>query len=163
MGHLHSFSRQFNKIKIINKISRCFNRDYDSCAVINNVVQNAVNQVECYFDEVLSFSSSQPTSREDVVMVLTLMDRAMHQHKLVGGAMGALSYYPGFLLSGGIQELITNVFGQILYANDDQVASDFFQKAIEILYEYRNEVVSDMQVLVEHISADDDVDIKRSY
>ncbi|MBT6227940.1 MAG: motility associated factor glycosyltransferase family protein [Candidatus Scalindua sp.] len=160
---LHSFSRQFNKIKIINKISRCFNRDYDSCAVINNVVQNAVNQVECYFDEVLSFSSSQPTSREDVVMVLTLMDRAMHQHKLVGGAMGALSYYPGFLLSGGIQELITNVFGQILYANDDQVASDFFQKAIEILYEYRNEVVSDMQVLVEHISADDDVDIKRSY
>ncbi|HIJ47676.1 MAG TPA: flagellar protein FliS, partial [Gammaproteobacteria bacterium] len=79
------------------------------------------------------------------------------------GAYGSLSYYPGYLLSGGIQDLISNFYAQSIYSNDDKISADFFVEAMDVLREYKEDVIEDIKVLVDHIAADDDVEIKLSY
>ncbi|HIJ35632.1 MAG TPA: hypothetical protein HPP65_14660, partial [Gammaproteobacteria bacterium] len=161
---IHNFSRKLNKKKVVEDIYSCFNSNYNSDEVIGRLQDQAIKLVSDYFDAVLSFASSTPMNREEVMLVATLMDRAMVQHKLVGdGAYGSLSYYPGYLLSGGIQDLISNFYAQSIYSNDDKISADFFVEAMDVLREYKEDVIEDIKVLVDHIAADDDVEIKLSY
>lgn len=161
---IHNFSRKLNKKKVVEDIYSCFNSNYNSDEVIGRLQDQAIKLVSDYFDAVLSFASSTPMNREEVMLVATLMDRAMVQHKLVGdGAYGSLSYYPGYLLSGGIQDLISNFYAQSIYSNDDKISADFFVEAMDVLREYKEDVIEDIKVLVVHIAADDDVEIKLSY
>ncbi|MBT3197548.1 MAG: motility associated factor glycosyltransferase family protein, partial [Gammaproteobacteria bacterium] len=160
---IHSFSRKINRQRVMSDIGDCFNADYDSQAMVDRLSESALQMVGDYFDAVLSFASSTPQTREQVLMVVTLMDRAMVQHKIVGGGTGVLHYYPGFLLSGGVQELAGNIFSQAIYSNDDQAAADLFVVAMDVLREYRDEIMEDMRTLVGHIAADEEVEIKLSY
>ena len=158
---LHKFSRKFNKKKIMEQIRSCFNADYDGQAIIDELQRNAVQSVADYLDVVLSFSSSDPKTTEELIMVITLMERAMIQHKLAG--KDALHYYPAFLVSGGVQEFMIGLFGQAIYLNDDNGIPDLFSKAMEVLRKYRDEIVDDMKVLVDHIVAEGEVEIKRAF
>jgi hypothetical protein len=163
VSDVHNFSRKLNKEKAIQEVVGCFNADYDADYAIELLRLNAAQMVRDYFDVALSFAESTPKNREQVMMVATLMDRALVQHKVVGGVKGVLSYYPGFLLSGGIQEMLGNIFSQSIYVNDDQAAAEMFDTAMQVLREYRDEVIEDVRTLVEHIASDDEVEIKLSY
>lgn len=163
VNDIHSFSRKINKDKIKQKIQDCFDSNYDAGAVIDYLRGNAVQEVSDYLDMILSFSRSEPSTREELLMVVTLMERAMNQHKLVGGPKGALHYYPGFLLSGGVQEFILGLFGQAMYGNDDLIISDLFRKSMVVLQEYRDQIVADMSFLVDRIGSDEYVEIKNAY
>ncbi|MBT4130665.1 MAG: motility associated factor glycosyltransferase family protein [Gammaproteobacteria bacterium] len=163
VSDVHNFSRKLNKEKAIQEVVGCFNADYDADYAIELLRLNAAQMVRDYFDVALSFAESTPKNREQVMMVATLMDRALVQHKVVGGMKGVLSYYPGFLLSGGIQEMLGNIFSQSIYVNDDQAAAEMFDTAMQVLREYRDEVIEDVRTLVEHIASDDEVEIKLSY
>jgi len=164
VGDIYKFSRKMKKIGLMGEVRSCFNSDYDSKKVIEYLRLNAVQEVADYLDMLLEFSKSTPKTREDVLMVAVLMDHAMLQHKVVGGAgVGALHYYPGFLLSGGVQELIFSMFSQTIYANDDQIAAEFFNSVMGALKNYRDDIIEDMRVLISHIVSDEEIEIKLEY
>jgi hypothetical protein len=112
-----------------------------------------MQQVDEYFDALTGFTKSTPQTREEIVGVLSLMYNAVNTGKEEKG------YLPSALLPYGFIQLITNVYIQTSLAKDDSQAVEFFHYAMEVLYEYTEEIKADLNKLIESIESEEEIDL----
>jgi hypothetical protein len=148
-----NFKKKINKKKLLTEIQHCFDNTYSADAILQRLKHTQMQQVDEYFDALTGFTKSTPQTREEIVGVLSLMYNAVNTGKEEKG------YLPSALLPYGFIQLITNVYIQTSLAKDDSQAVEFFHYAMEVLYEYIEEIKADLNKLIESIESEEEIDL----
>jgi len=149
---------QIDKKAIQEKIGECFDSNYDYEKTIADFVKYTEKNMYDFFEALLLFSASKPTTREEILSVLRLMNQSV-DYNFQQGFGGVIP----LLINGGVQEFIRNVYTQAMIFDNDVDAVQFFYKSLIVFKDYRNDLLKDIKTLINLISADGEVEIKHHY
>lgn len=147
------FKQQINKKLLREEITSCFDNNYDPNEMIEKIKTTHMQNVEEYFNALLTFSSSAPQTRVEITHVLSLL------YSAVSVGYDKTHFLPSSLLSYGFKQFINNVYIQCSIAQDDNSAAHFFDIAKGVLAEYIDDIEKDLLRIIDYIERDSETEL----
>jgi len=145
--------KKMAKKEVKQEIAKCFNNNYSSTAVLQQLETTQREQLNEYLDAISGFTESTPQTREEILHVLTLL------HKAVSTGKEKSAYLPAALLPYGLFQFITSVYMQISLAESDRIAVNFFKDSMSIMVDYIENIRQDLHRILEFIPLKEETDL----
>lgn len=148
-----NFILKVNKKQLKNEITSCFNNNYSFEEIHSQINGTHRQQISDYFEAISYFKNSTPYTKEEILLVLSNM------YKAVIFGQNQTGFLPASLLPPGFMQFITNVFCQISLAVDDATARKFFKKSLLVLMNYIEQIDNDILRILQYIDLEEEIDL----
>ncbi|TKB10256.1 6-hydroxymethylpterin diphosphokinase MptE-like protein [Desulforhopalus sp. IMCC35007] len=150
-------SPKIKKNKLLEDISKCFNNNYSTKKILAHLQCKQAEQVKEYFQALLGFTESNPKTKEEIIYVLSLIDKAINTGK------HQTNYLPSSLLSYGFKQFIVNIYLQSSLADNNESAAIFFEQSKIVLTSYIQDIYNDFQILLTNIEKENDIEMVKDW
>jgi len=131
-----------NKKNVLNDIKCCFDNNYNSDTITNDLNNVHLNTSSEYLNTLLSCFDSIPSTRSGIVKNISIISHAA----LIG--QNESTYLPQKLFGPEIIRYLDAVYTQVAISQSDDEAIDFYLKSIDILKLHAEDIFMDFQKVV---------------